>query len=88
VTTVSAGADAQPVSAGSDRLPDMEFAEFFRAEHKKLIAGRHDQTYPICFPAKTATSVPACSLTSYRVAAGSPTCGLVSISATGNVCAG
>jgi hypothetical protein len=37
VTTVSAGADAQPVSAGSDRLPDMEFAEFFRAEHKKLI---------------------------------------------------
>lgn len=37
MTTVSAGADAQPVSAGSDRLPDMEFAEFFRAEHKKLI---------------------------------------------------
>ena len=36
MTTVSAGADAQPVSAGSDRLPDMEFAEFFRAEHKKL----------------------------------------------------
>jgi hypothetical protein len=37
VTIVTAGADAQPVSAGSDRLPDMEFAEFFRAEHKKLI---------------------------------------------------
>ena len=37
MTIVTAGADAQPVSAGSDRLPDMEFAEFFRAEHKKLI---------------------------------------------------
>jgi hypothetical protein len=30
----------------------------------------------------------ACSLTSYRVAAGSATSGLVPISATGHVCAG
>ena len=37
MTTVSAGANAQPVSAGSDRLLDMGFAEFFRAEYKKLI---------------------------------------------------
>lgn len=37
MTTVTAGADAQPVSVGSNRVPDMEFAEFFRAEHKKLI---------------------------------------------------
>ena len=38
--------------------------------------------------AKDRTSVLACSLTSYRVAAGSATCGHASISATGNVCAG
>ena len=37
--------------------------------------------------AKDRTSVLACSLTSYRVAAGSATCGLALISATGNVCA-
>jgi DNA-directed RNA polymerase specialized sigma24 family protein len=71
VTTVSAGADAQPVSAGSDRLPDMEFAEFFRAEHKKLIrfvttmGANSDQAAEIApetfFKARHCGNWPACS---------------------------
>ena len=55
---------------------------------QRWIAGRHGLMYLICFPAKIATSVLACLLTSYRVAAGSATCALALISATGSACAG
>jgi RNA polymerase sigma factor (sigma-70 family) len=37
VVTVTAGPEAGAMPAGSDGLRDGEFAEFFRAEHKKLI---------------------------------------------------
>jgi RNA polymerase sigma factor (sigma-70 family) len=37
VVTVTAGAKAGALPANSGRLRDSEFAEFFRAEHKKLI---------------------------------------------------
>jgi len=37
VVTVTAGPEAGPLPAGSGGLRDVEFAEFFRAEHKKLI---------------------------------------------------
>jgi RNA polymerase sigma factor (sigma-70 family) len=37
VVTVTAGPEAGALPAGSDGLRDLEFARFFRAEHKKLI---------------------------------------------------
>lgn len=37
MVTVTVGSEAGALPAGSDGLPDAEFAEFFRAEHKKLI---------------------------------------------------
>ena len=37
MVTVTAGPDAGALPAGSGGLRDVEFAEFFRAEHKKLI---------------------------------------------------
>jgi RNA polymerase sigma factor (sigma-70 family) len=37
VATVTAGPEAGPLPAGSGGMRDVEFAEFFRAEHKKLI---------------------------------------------------
>jgi RNA polymerase sigma factor (sigma-70 family) len=37
VVTVTVGPKARALPAGTGGLPDEEFAEFFRAEHKKLI---------------------------------------------------
>jgi RNA polymerase sigma factor (sigma-70 family) len=37
VVTVTVGPEAGPLPAGSGELRDVEFAQFFRAEHKKLI---------------------------------------------------